>query len=137
MDMELLNAIRNVLKEEIEPIKDEIVIIKEQITEIKEEQKLMKQEIEEIKDEQRKMKQEIMEIKVEQKQMKQDIIEIKEEQKQIKKKIDIVFDQNADFLEFRTDVLNKLDEINENQKSIFEILGEHEVAIRNLRRRPV
>jgi len=28
-------------------------------------------------------------------------------------------------------------EIRENQKSLFEIVGEHDVAIRNLRRRPV
>ena len=53
------------------------------------------------------------------------------------KKLDAVCEQTANLMEFRTEVNAKLDIIVEDNKSIHELLGEHEVSIRTLRRKPV
>ncbi|HEX3029237.1 MAG TPA: hypothetical protein VHT34_08030 [Clostridia bacterium] len=62
---------------------------------------------------------------------------LEEGQKRIEKKLDAVYDQTAFLTEFRTEANMKLDSIIEDNKSIHEMLGEHEVSIRTLRRRPV
>jgi len=53
------------------------------------------------------------------------------------RRLDIITEQTAGLLEFRTEVNQKLDQISNDQKSIMGVLGEHEVAIRTLQRRPV
>ena len=62
----------------------------------------------------------------------------------LEKKLDAVNEQTANLLEFKIEVkenlkdLNaKLDTLIEDNKSIYGMLGEHEIAIRTLRRRPV
>ena len=55
----------------------------------------------------------------------------------IENKLDAVYEQTANLTEFRTEANAKLDFLIEDSKSIHEILGEHEVSIRSLRRRPV
>ncbi|MEW6624018.1 MAG: hypothetical protein AB1420_12965 [Bacillota bacterium] len=62
---------------------------------------------------------------------------LEEGQKIFAKKLDLVYEQTGFLTEFRTETNRKLDSIIEDNKSIYEILGEHEVAIRTLRRRPV
>ena len=62
---------------------------------------------------------------------------LEEGQNRIEKKLDAVYDQTAFLTEFRTEANAKLDNIIEDNKSIHEMLGEHEVSIRTLRRRPV
>ncbi len=52
----------------------------------------------------------------------------------IEKKLDAVYEQTAVLTEFRTEINAKVDKILEENKSIHEILGEHEVSIRTLRR---
>lgn len=53
------------------------------------------------------------------------------------KKLDAVYEQTAGLTEFRTEANAKLDFLIEDNKSIHELLGEHEVSIRTLRRKPV
>jgi peptidoglycan hydrolase CwlO-like protein len=55
----------------------------------------------------------------------------------LERKLDAVYEQTAQLVEFRNEVNLKLDNIIEDNKSIHEILGEHEISIRTLRRRPV
>lgn len=55
----------------------------------------------------------------------------------LENKLDAVYEQTAQLVEFRNEVNQKLDNIIEDNKSIHEILGEHEISIRTLRRRPV
>lgn len=55
----------------------------------------------------------------------------------VEKKLDAVCEHTASLVEFRTEVNAKLDVMIEDNKSIHELLGEHEVSIRTLRRRPV
>jgi predicted nuclease with TOPRIM domain len=56
---------------------------------------------------------------------------------ELARKIDVVCEQTAILTEFKSEVSDKLDTIIEDNKSIQEILGEHEIAIRTLRRKPV
>ena len=58
-------------------------------------------------------------------------------QKEIVKDLKAVIEQTANLTEFRTETNKKLDNLLEEDKSIHEILGDHEVIIRTLRRRIV
>ncbi len=60
-----------------------------------------------------------------------------ERQERFEKKLDAVIEQTAQLVEFRTEVNIKLDNIIEDNKSIHEMLGEHEVSIRTLKRKVV
>ncbi len=58
-------------------------------------------------------------------------------QKEIKGELRAVVEQTADLTEFRQKVNKKFDNIIEDKKSIHEIIGEHEVTIRSIRRKIV
>jgi peptidoglycan hydrolase CwlO-like protein len=77
--------------------------------------------------------------KLEERQMKLEERQgnLEEEIKDIKKDLKAVIDQTADLTEFREEANKKLDFLIEDNRSIHEILGEHEISIRTLRRRPV
>ena len=97
-----------------------------------------------IKQEMSGMKKEITGMKTEMSGMKKDIFGLKTEVAGVKTKVteidvklNAVYSQTAMLTEFKTEVNAKLDKIIEDNRSIYEILGEHEVAIRTLRRRPV
>ncbi|OPX44907.1 chromosome partition protein Smc [Ruminiclostridium hungatei] len=60
-----------------------------------------------------------------------------EGQNRIENKLAAVYDQTAILTEFRTEANMKLDSLIEDNKSIHEMLGEHEISIRTLRRKPV
>ena len=62
---------------------------------------------------------------------------LEEGQKRIENKLDAVYEQTAILTEFRTEANMKLDSLIEDNKSIHEMLGEHEISIRTLRRKPV
>jgi len=49
----------------------------------------------------------------------------------------VIFEQTAGLTEFRTEVVTALKEIREHQRSVNEVLGEHEVQIRTIRRHSV
>ena len=78
-------------------------------------------------------------IRLEERQMKLEERQgnLEEEIKDIKKDLKAVIDQTADLTEFREEANKKLDFLIEDNRSIHEILGEHEISIRTLRRRPV
>lgn len=52
-------------------------------------------------------------------------------------KLQIVYEQTCELTEFHTQVNKKLDKIMQDQLSIFEVLGTHEIEIRTLRRRAI
>jgi len=62
---------------------------------------------------------------------------LEEGQKRLENKLDAVYEQTAILTEFRAEANMKLDSIIEDNKSIHEMLGEHEISIRTLRRKPV
>ncbi|MDR3585915.1 MAG: hypothetical protein P4L59_11420 [Desulfosporosinus sp.] len=54
---------------------------------------------------------------------------------QIKTRQEVIIEQTAGLLEFRTETKAALEELQEDQLSIKHILGKHEVDIQGLRRR--
>ncbi len=56
-------------------------------------------------------------------------------QGEIRKDIKSIIEQTADLTEFRQETNEKLDSLMEDNKSICQILGEHEVSIRTVRRK--
>lgn len=66
-----------------------------------------------------------------------EIKDIKTTLTRIETRQNAIFEQTAGLSEFRTEMLSSVKEIHDNQKSLSEIIGEHEMHIRSLRRRPV
>lgn len=56
---------------------------------------------------------------------------------QIKTRQEVIFEQTAGLLEFRTETKTILLDIQDSQLATSDILGEHEISIRGLRRRLV
>lgn len=132
------------VKDDITGIKNEITGMNSEITGIKGEITGIKNEIIGMKSEINGMKSEITGIKSEITGMKSDIMGMKGEIKELKQsqagfqtKLDLVSEQTAGLIEFRTEVLSRLDSTLEIQKSLLEMYGAHEAEIRALRRRPV
>lgn len=72
-----------------------------------------------------------------QKEMHSDITEMKQELVHAKQEREIIRETVVESVEGLQEVKNTLHEIKDDQKSIHEIIGEHEVSIRTMRRRPV
>ena len=66
--------------------------------------------------------------------LKNDVTTIKIDMAKSNRKLDAVFEQTAELLEFRTDITQKLNKIMADHISLQQIVGEHEVAIRSIRR---
>ncbi len=55
----------------------------------------------------------------------------------MEKTVNVIYEQTIFLTESKQEMDEKMDKIIENHKSMIEIIGEHEVEIRSLRRRPV
>ncbi|HCJ58185.1 hypothetical protein SDC9_176900 [bioreactor metagenome] len=84
-----------------------------------------------------KIESEVKDVKAEALDLKTEVAGIKTEVADLKKEVAGIKNHTASLMEFRTEVNAKLDAMIEDNKSIHELLGEHEVSIRTLRRRPV
>ena len=91
----------------------------------------------EIKSEITGMKGEISGIKDDISGMKSEIKDFKQSQARMQSKLDLVSEQTAGLIQFRTEVISRFDSVTEIHKSLLEMYGEHEAEIRALRRRPV
>lgn len=69
--------------------------------------------------------------------IKAEIKEVKQLQASMQSKLDLVSEQTAGLIEFRTEVVSSFNSVIEIQKSLMEMYGEHEAELRALRRRPV
>jgi len=99
-------------------------------------------EMTEILDRLIEMGQDIKDIKRDVSELKTDVSELKTRMEnmeitvdQIKGRQDVIFEQTAGLLEFRTETKARLQDIQDSQLATSHILGEHETTIRNLRRR--
>lgn len=109
---------------------DELRSIKGDLTTLKEGQKALEQGQVSLEQGQVSFDQRLVSIE-------QRMVALEDGQNRIEKKLDAVYDQTANLTEFRTEANMKLNHIIEDNKSIHEILGEHEISIRTLRRKPV
>jgi archaellum component FlaC len=96
----------------------------------------------EILDRLTEMGQDIKGIKTDVAELKTDVAELKTRMgnlessvEQIKTRQEVIVEQTAGLMEFRTETKGILEELQEDQLSISHILGEHEIDIRGLRRR--
>lgn len=90
------------------------------------------------------MGQDIKGIKTDVAELKTDVAELKTRMgnlessvEQIKTRQEVIFEQTAGLLEFRTETKAILLDIQDSQLATSDILGEHEISIRRLRRRLV
>jgi chromosome segregation ATPase len=65
------------------------------------------------------------------------LVNVESDLKDLKVAVSSISEQTVVLTEFKTEVNGKLNEIIESNKSIHEIIMEHEITIRNLKRRPV
>ena len=69
--------------------------------------------------------------------LKSDIAIMKSDMFKHDRKLDAVFEQTGALLEFKTEITEKLNKIIDDNVSLQEIIGEHEIAIRSLRRKAI
>lgn len=104
----------------------------------------MGQDIKDIKTDVTELKTDVAELKTDVTELKTDVTELKIgignleiTVDQIRVRQDVIFEQTAGLLEFRTETKGILLDIQDSQLATSHILGEHEITIRNLRRRLV
>lgn len=73
-------------------------------------------------------------IETEVKDIKTELSDVKTDVSILKIKQDAIMEQTAGLLEFRSQMLADIQAIKETEKSLVQIVGEHEVYIRNLQR---
>jgi chromosome segregation ATPase len=79
----------------------------------------------------------VEELRAEVAELRSEVAELRAEVAELRSRVDQLT-EGQQRIEVRLDRLEKeVKEIREDQKALFEIVGEHEVAIRVLRRRPV
>lgn len=123
--------------ERLSGIQTDISGMKSDIKELQSDVSGMKSDIKELQSDVSGMKSDIKGLQTDVSGLKSDVMELRTDVKELKEKVNAIYDQTAVLTEFRTETNLKLDNIIEDNKSIHEILGEHEVAIRTLQRKPV
>lgn len=109
--------------------------ILERLTEIGQDIKGIKTDVAGLKTDVAELKTEVAELKTEVTGLKTRMGTLENAVEQIKVRQEVIIEQTAGLMEFRTETKANLEELQENQISITHILGEHEVDIRGLRRR--
>ena len=94
----------------------------------------VKEDVSGLKEDISSVKQDVSELKEEQKEMNSDIKDLKTTTEAIKNRIEDLDSRNANT---HVEIKAKLNKLIEDNKSTYEVLGGHEVAIRSLQRRPV
>ena len=97
----------------------------------------LKQDFSTLKQDVGTLKHDVTDLKQDVSTLKHNVTDLKQDVDKIDKTLKIVYDHVGTLTEFRTEVNMKLNSILEDNKSIHELLGEHEVSIRTMRRRPV
>ena len=111
--------------------------ILDRLTEMGQDIKGIKTDVSELKTDVSELKRDVSELKTDVAILKTRMGKLESSVDQIRIRQDIIFEQTAGLLEFRTEVRAILLEIQDSQLATSHILGEHEISIRNLRRRSV
>jgi DNA anti-recombination protein RmuC len=97
----------------------------------------MGQDIKDIKTDVGELKTDVADIKTDVSELKTRMGNLESSVEQIKTRQEVIFEQTGGLLEFRTETKAILLDIQESQLATSDILGEHEISIRGLRRRLV
>ena len=100
-------------------------------------QKLVLEKFENLETGQKNLETSVKGLKTSVKGLETSIKDLELGQNEIRKDIGAIAEQTADLTEFREEVKDKLDTLVQESLSVHEILGQHEVAIRTLRRRVI
>ncbi|KGG80963.1 hypothetical protein Y919_03400 [Caloranaerobacter azorensis H53214] len=137
MNEELLNSIRAIIKEELKPVKVSIHNMEDDINSMKGDINGLKDGFDNMKVDIDSMKGDIKSIKTLQEEDHL-ILKALEHKAEINKaEHDKIINNLAHLNGKITNMKNTLKSIKEDNKSIIEVLGEHEISIRTLKRRPV
>ncbi|QIB27560.1 hypothetical protein [Caloranaerobacter azorensis] len=137
MNEELLNSIRAIIKEELKPVKVSIHNMEDDINSMKGDISGLKDGFDNMKVDIDSMKGDIKSIKTLQEEDHL-ILKALEHKAEINKaEHDKIINNLAHLNGKITNMKNTLKSIKEDNKSIIEVLGEHEISIRTLKRRPV
>ncbi|MBS4022442.1 MAG: hypothetical protein KGZ79_08475 [Dethiobacter sp.] len=90
---------------------------------------------EQIQDSLRQIQEDMLEVRVDVSELKTDVSGLNGKVSRIEEKQDMIFAETAGLLEFRTETLLQLQDLQINHKSISALLGEHDIQIRSLQRR--
>jgi regulator of replication initiation timing len=103
-------------------------IVLKQLGELKEDVSGLKEDVSGLKEDVSRLKVDVTSLKVGQ-------MRIEERLGRVEYKLDAVHDYTAVLTEFRTEANMKLDSLSDENKSIYEIIGRHEVEISTLKRK--
>ena len=124
----------DLILQELQSIKQEIGTMKLEIKSVKQEMGAMKQEIESMKQEMGAMKEEMLALKSGQKELHLISRAIRDRQEETDAKLESL---SMDVHQLHGKVEQNSEKLNlliEDHKSVHEVLGEHEVSIRSMRR---
>ena len=125
---------QNLVLNELKSLRTDVAGLKTDVVSLKEGQSSLQADVAGLKTDVAGLKTDVAGLKTDVAGLKTDVSSLKEGQARIESKLDAVYDQTAILTEFRTEVNMKLDYLVEDNKSIHEILGDHEVSIRTLNR---
>jgi len=123
--------------QDIKGIKADVTDIKADVTDIKADVTELKVDVTELKLDVAGLKADVTELKINVAGLQTRMGNLESSVEQIKTRQEIIFEQTAGLLEFRTETKAILRDIQESQLATSDILGEHEISIRGLRRRLV
>jgi chromosome segregation ATPase len=112
------------------------------LTEMGQDIKDIKTDVAELKTDVAGLKTDVAGLKTDVAELKTDVAELKTRMGNLESTVDqirirqeVIVEQTAGLMEFRTETKSTLEDLQEDQLSISHILGEHEIDIRGLRRR--
>ncbi|MEW5786114.1 MAG: DUF2730 family protein [Bacillota bacterium] len=113
---------------------EKIGSVKSDVSTLKSDVSTLKSDVSTLKSDVSTLKSDVSTLKSDVSTLKSDVSTLKSDISRIDRKLDAVFEQTAILLEFKTDATQKLDKIIEDNRSFYEVIGEHEVSIRSMRR---
>lgn len=116
------------MDENIGFLKGDVSTLKDDVSTLKGDVATLKSDVSTLKDDVSTLKSDVA-------TLKSDVAALKADVRRLEGRMDAVYEQTAELLEFKTEMTEKIDTIINDNKSLQEIIGEHEIAIRSLRRK--
>ena len=104
---------------------------------LKQDVSILKTDVSELKADVSILKTDVAGLKADVAILKTDVAELKTDVAALKTRSDAIIEQTAGLMEFRTETNLAVTDIRDSMRSVTQLLGEHEVQIRNLQRRAV
>ena len=136
MDNEILKEILNevkTMKTDLAELKTDVSELKTDVVEIKTDVAELKTDVSELKTDVAELKTDVSELKTDVAVLKTDVIVLKDTQQGIIKKLDAVYDETANLMEFRIDTTGKLKDITEKMNIMEDVTKQNLYDIAKLK----